>query len=49
MRLIIAPLLIFAEEAAHVEMKGEGWLFMAAAWFFILTLVAFTFGKVLKK
>jgi hypothetical protein len=49
MKLIIAPVLAFAEQAGHIEMKPEGWLFMAGAWIFILVLTFYTFGKILKK
>ena len=36
-----------AREQAGQLMTGGGWLFMSAAWVFILTLVYFTFSKVL--
>jgi hypothetical protein len=38
-----------APPALHPEMTSEGWVFMAAAWLFILTLTFYTFGKILKK
>jgi hypothetical protein len=47
--LMIAPVAALAEQAAHVEMQPEGWLFMAAAWIFILSLTFYTFSKVLRK
>jgi choline-glycine betaine transporter len=37
-----------AREAQEQVMTGGGWLFMSAAWVFILTLVLFTFSKVLR-
>jgi hypothetical protein len=33
---------------ADVEMTGGGWVFMISAWVFILTLVYYTFSKVLR-
>jgi hypothetical protein len=49
MKLMIAPVLALQATAEHVDMKPEGWLFMVAAWIFILTLTFYTFSKVLKK
>jgi hypothetical protein len=34
--------------AATTEMTTGGWVFMIAAWVFILTLVYYTFSKVLR-
>ncbi|HYP02800.1 MAG TPA: hypothetical protein VER76_21625 [Pyrinomonadaceae bacterium] len=34
--------------AADVLMTAGGWVFMIAAWLFILTLVYYTFSKVLR-
>ena len=36
-----------AREQAGQLMTGGGWLFMSAAWVFILVLVYYTFSKVL--
>jgi hypothetical protein len=51
--MMMAFTLIFGLQAAqtqlHPEMTGEGWVFMAAAWLFILSLTLYTFGKILKK
>ena len=52
---IIATFLALIQEAAPVVareqqeqvMTGGGWLFMSAAWVFILVLVYYTFSKVL--
>jgi hypothetical protein len=35
------------DSLGHPEMTAGGWAFFAAAWIFILTLVIFTFKKVL--
>ncbi|HEY9283046.1 MAG TPA: hypothetical protein VIP46_06295 [Pyrinomonadaceae bacterium] len=53
--LIIGTVLALVQEAAPVVarerqeqlMTGGGWLFMSAAWVFILVLVYYTFSKVL--
>jgi hypothetical protein len=37
-----------AGRAEAAEMTPGGWVFMAAAWAFILTLVYYTFSKVLR-
>ena len=37
-----------AGQATAQEMTTGGWVFMAAAWAFILTLVYYTFSKVLR-
>jgi len=37
-----------AGSGAAQEMTTGGWVFMGAAWFFILTLVYYTFSKVLR-
>jgi choline-glycine betaine transporter len=37
-----------AARAEAAEMTTGGWVFMAAAWVFILTLVYYTFSKVLR-
>ena len=34
--------------AADVQMTTGGWVFMISAWVFILTLVYYTFSKVLR-
>lgn len=49
MKAFTLTLTLQASSAAHVEMKTEGWIFLAAAWIFILTLTFYTFGKILKK
>jgi hypothetical protein len=47
---ILTSVLAFAQQQAkHIEMEPEGWVFMAAAWIFILSLTFYTFGKILKK
>ena len=38
---------VVARERQEQVMTGEGWLFMSAAWVFILVLVCYTFSKVL--
>jgi len=38
---------VVARERGEQVMTGGGWLFMSAAWVFILTLVYFTFSRVL--
>jgi hypothetical protein len=54
MTMTIATTLAFiqateqAQRAAVIEMTTGGWVFMAAAWVFILTLVYYTFSKVLR-
>ena len=56
MGLILATVLAFWQDAAPTVareqeagqvMTGGGWLFMSAAWVFILILVYYTFSKVL--
>ena len=37
-----------AQQAEGQVMSGGGWLFMSAAWVFILVLVFYTFSKVLR-
>lgn len=37
-----------AQRAEGQVMSGGGWLFMSAAWVFILVLVFYTFSKVLR-
>jgi hypothetical protein len=49
MAIILNFALQGAQPQLHPEMTGEGWIFMVAAWLFILTLTFFTFGKILKK
>lgn len=38
---------VVAREQLEQVMTGGGWLFMSAAWVFILVLVYYTFSKVL--
>jgi len=38
---------VVAREQQEQVMTGGGWLFMSAAWVFILVLVYYTFSKVL--
>ena len=52
--LLVTALALFQEAAPVVAretqeqvMTGGGWLFMSAAWIFILVLVYYTFSKVL--
>ena len=51
--LTLAALALFqqaargAQQAEAQVLTGGGWLFMSLAWVFILTLVYFTFSKVL--
>ena len=55
MTLIIGTILMFLQATgattsrpADVEMTTGGWVFMISAWAFILTLVFYTFSKVLR-
>jgi len=42
---MITAMILQATEPAH--MTGGGWVFIIAAWIFILTLTFYTFGKIL--
>lgn len=50
--LILTTALAFFQQAAPQTepqvLTGGGWLFMSAAWVFILVLVFYTFGKILR-
>jgi hypothetical protein len=46
--LIIGVGFILQENLQHAEMTAGGWVFMIAAWVFILTLTFYTFSKILK-
>jgi choline-glycine betaine transporter len=37
-----------AQQAETQVLTGGGWLFMSAAWAFILILTFYTFGKILR-
>lgn len=47
--MMIALLLQATDSLGHPEMTAGGWAFAIGAWIFILTLVIFTFSKVLGK
>ena len=42
-------LALFQQPPQHVEMTSGGWVFMALAWLLILSLVSFTFSRILGK
>lgn len=44
---MITAMILQSTEPIH--MTGGGWVFIAAAWVFILTLTFYTFGKILGK
>lgn len=50
MTLIIGTIFVLLQtgRAADVLMTAGGWVFMIAAWMFILVLVYYTFSKVLR-
>lgn len=44
---INTPIAFFLQEAVRQQMTTGGWVFMAAAWSFILVLTFYTFSKIL--
>lgn len=47
--LIDIPVAFLLQDAARSHMTAGGWIFLAAAWTFILVLTFYTFSKILMK
>ena len=46
--ILNAPVALLLQETTRPHMTAGGWIFMAAAWLFILTLTFYTFSKILR-
>jgi hypothetical protein len=48
MMALLTGVLALQQPAQHTEMTAGGWIFMAAAWIFILVLTFYTFSRILR-